>query len=126
MQLKSFSNFSTTFSVSVTFLRCWPGNCLNINRGRVSKLPKECPMPIAQCPKLKILDSIMQKNQIDQFLPKYLFLSQKANEPKKAFLDEEFFGTETLVAWFAFFHLVTEQGHQIYTFPSLLSQFIRV
>ena len=85
-----------------------------------------CPMPIAQCPKLKILDSIMQKNQIDQFFPKYLFLSQKANEPKKAFLDEEFFGTETLVAWFAFFHLVTEQGHQIYTFPSLLSRFIRV
>ena len=27
----------------------------------------------------------MQKNQTDQFLPKYLFLSQKANEPRKGF-----------------------------------------
>ena len=31
------------------------------------------------------MDSIMQKNQIDQFLPKYLFLSQKANKPRRGF-----------------------------------------
>ena len=56
----------------------------------------------------------MQKNQIDQFLPKYLFCPKRPTSQEEAFLDEEFFGLETLVAWFAFFHLVTEQEHQIY------------
>ena len=82
MQLESFSNFSTTFSVSVTFLRCWPGNCLNINRGEFRSYQRNAQ---GSAIKLKILDSIMQTIQTDQFLQNYLFLSQKANEPGRGF-----------------------------------------